>query len=181
MSPPVAEPFSPALSACGIKPCGGASRPVRRALSAPSGPHVIPPPRPPTPAPLPRPARPASVLLVEDHRDIAFSLACFFRLGAGYDVRVATDGAEGVRFALASPPDVVVCDVGLPKRNGLLVVEELAERLPRRPLFVAVTGYGDAATRDLAREAGFDHFLVKPADPFAIQDLIEAHCRPAAG
>jgi DNA-binding response OmpR family regulator len=132
-----------------------------------------------TPMTIPTPARTVSVLLVEDHRDIAFSLACFFRLGAGYDVRVATDGAEGVRFALEDPPDAVVCDIGLPKQNGLLVVEELAERLPRRPLFIAVTGYGDAATRDLAREAGFDHFLTKPADPFALQDLIEAHARTA--
>lgn len=127
---------------------------------------------------LPPPAPTLSVLLVEDHRDTAFSLACFFRLGAGYDVRVATDGAEGVRFALEDPPDVVVCDVGLPKRNGLLVVEELAERLPRRPLFIAVTGYGDTVTRDLARETGVDHFLTKPADPFALRDLIEAHARP---
>jgi CheY-like chemotaxis protein len=131
-----------------------------------------------TPSP---PPRPVSVLLVEDHRDIAFSLACFFRLGAGYDVRVATDGAEGVRFALESPPDVVVCDIGLPKQNGLLVAEELAQRLPRRPLFIAVTGYGDPVTRECARAAGFDHFLVKPADPFALQDLIEAHAGRAEG
>jgi two-component system, sensor histidine kinase len=126
---------------------------------------------------VPPPPRTVSVLLVEDHRDIAFSVACFFRLGAGYDVRLATDGAEAVRFALEDPPDVVVCDIGLPKRNGLLVVEELAELLPRRPLFIAVTGYGDAVTRDLAQGAGFNHFLVKPADPFALQDLIEAHAR----
>ena len=85
---------------------------------------------------------------------------------------MATDGAEGVQFALANPPDVVVCDIGLPKQNGLLVVEELAERLPRRPLFIAVTGYGDPATRELAQEAGFDHFLVKPVEPKALTALL---------
>lgn len=133
-----------------------------------------------TPAPTiilpPPPARAnAAVLVVEDHRDIAQSLACFFRLGAGYAVTVATDGAEAVRFALDRPPDVVVCDIGLPRRNGLLVAEELVERLPRKPLLIAVTGYGDQVTRDLAVAAGFDHYLTKPADPFTLAALIDAH------
>ena len=126
----------------------------------------------------PPPARAPTVLIIEDNRDTAASLACFLRLGAGYGVAVALDGAEGVRFALDTPPDAVICDIGLPKQNGLLVAEELAERLPRRPLLIAVTGYGAQATREYAQAAGFDHYLVKPADPFELQALIEAHVHP---
>ena len=119
--------------------------------------------------------RTTSVLIIEDNPDAADSLARFLRLGCGYEVATAPDGLRGVRAALDDPPDVVICDIGLPKKNGVLVGEELAESLPERPLLIAVTGYGDAATRGLAADAGFDHFLVKPADPFAIETLIEAH------
>ena len=82
---------------------------------------------------------------------------------------------KGVRAALDQNPDVIVCDIGLPKRNGLLVAEELLERLPLRPLMIAVTGYANQVTREHATAAGFDHFLTKPADPFEIEALIEAH------
>ena len=121
------------------------------------------------------------ILIIEDNLDTADSLSRFLRLGCGYDVSVAVDGARGVRSALADPPDVVICDIGLPKKNGVLVGEELIETLPDRPLLIAVTGYGDETTRGLARDAGFDHFLVKPADPFMIEELIDAHLKRQAG
>jgi DNA-binding response OmpR family regulator len=123
----------------------------------------------------------ASVLIIEDNADVADSLARFLRIGCGYEVSTAPDGLKGVRAALAHPPDVVVCDIGLPKKNGILVGEELLESLSDRPLLIAITGYGDAPTRALAEEVGFDHFLVKPADPFAIEALIEAHLKQRAG
>ena len=118
-----------------------------------------------------------SVLVVEDNPDTAESLARFLRLGCGYEVSIASDGLKGVRMALELHPDVVVCDLGLPKRNGLLVAEELVERLPRRPLIIAVTGYGNQVSQEHATDAGFDHFLVKPADPFEIEELIEDYVR----
>jgi DNA-binding response OmpR family regulator len=119
--------------------------------------------------------RPLLVLIIEDNVDTADGLARFLRIGCGYTVATATDGLKGLLAARNDPPDVIICDLGLPKRNGLLVGEEIAAAQNPRPLLMAVTGYGDAATRDLARDAGFDHFLVKPADPFEIEALIEAH------
>jgi DNA-binding response OmpR family regulator len=123
----------------------------------------------------------ASVLIIEDNSEVAESLARFLRIGCGYEVTTEGDGVRGVRAALADPPDAIILDIGLPKKNGILVGEELLESLVDRPLLIAVTGYGDATTRALAEEAGFDHFLVKPADPFAIEGLIEAHLRRRAG
>jgi CheY-like chemotaxis protein len=120
-------------------------------------------------------ARTVSILIIEDDADTADSLARFLRIGCGYSVATAPDGLEGVRMAVADQPDVVICDIGLPKKNGLLVGEEIADSLPRPPLLIAVTGYGDQVSRDLAEAAGFDHFLLKPADPFQIEALIEAH------
>ena len=123
----------------------------------------------------------ATVLIIEDNADVADSLARFLRIGCGYEVSTAGDGVRGVRAALENPPDVAIVDIGLPKKNGILVGEELAESLPDRPLLIAITGYGDATTRALAEEAGFDHFLTKPADPFAIEEFIEAHLKHRSG
>jgi DNA-binding response OmpR family regulator len=125
------------------------------------------------------PTRTASVLIIEDNLDTAESLARFLRIGCGYHVEIATDGIKGLQMARTERPDAVILDLGLPKKNGLIVGEQLAETLDPRPLIVAVTGYGDQPTRDLATEAGFDHFLVKPADPFDIEALIEAHLQSA--
>jgi CheY-like chemotaxis protein len=117
-------------------------------------------------------ARTVSVLIIEDDIDTADSLARFLRFGCGYFVATARDGLNGVRIAVENQPDVVVCDIGLPKKNGLLVAEELAEFLPR-PLLIAVTGFGDQVSQGLAEAVGFDHFLLKPADPFRIKALID--------
>lgn len=123
--------------------------------------------------------RTASVLIIEDDPDTADSLARFLRIGCGYTVATASDGLTGIRMAVADQPDVVVCDIGLPKRNGLFVAEELAMFVPR-PLLIAVTGYEAQVSQGLAEAVGFDHYLLKPADPFRIQALIEAHPGNAA-
>jgi DNA-binding response OmpR family regulator len=123
---------------------------------------------PPTPAV-------ARVLIVEDNQDTADSMARFLRVGCGFEVRTALDGEKGLKLALADPPDAIVCDIGLPRLNGLQVARELTETLPRKPLLIAVTAYGGTYPEDMAREAGFDHYMVKPADPFEIEGLIQGH------
>jgi CheY-like chemotaxis protein len=117
---------------------------------------------------------PLSVLIVEDQPDVAESLKIFLDL-CGYEVAVATDGEAGVEQALARHPAAVVCDIGLPKKDGFRVAEELSTALPRTPLLIAVTGYGTEQVRDRARKAGFQHFIVKPADPFQLEGLLREY------
>jgi DNA-binding response OmpR family regulator len=124
------------------------------------------------------PTQPVSVLVVEDNMDAADSIARFLRVGAGYEVRVAYDGASGVRMAVADPPDAVVCDLRLPKLSGFEVARELAAALPDKPVLIAVTAFGGAYPEARARDAGFDFYLTKPADPFAIERLIQDRVRP---
>jgi DNA-binding response OmpR family regulator len=118
-----------------------------------------------------------SVLVIEDLADTADSLARFLRVACGYGVSVASDGERGVRTALATRPDVVVCDIGLPKLNGLEVARALLKTEGFRPLLIAVTAYGGIYPEEQARAAGFDHYLVKPADPFQIEALVEEHLK----
>ena len=114
-----------------------------------------------------------SVLVVEDNIDSADSMARFLRLGAGFEVRVAYDGLAGLRTAVAHLPDAIVCDIGLPKLDGIQLAKRLVAELPKKPLLIAITGYGTLAEQQ-AREAGFDHYLVKPADPFVIEQFIRS-------
>jgi CheY-like chemotaxis protein len=118
------------------------------------------------------PAAQISVLVVDDKKDVADSLAQFLRAAGGHQVRVAYDGARAVRMATTAVPDVVICDIAMPKLPGLRVAESLSQLDPR-PLLVAVTAFSGLCPETAAREAGFDHFLTKPADPLAIEALIQ--------
>ena len=109
--------------------------------------------------------------------DVADSMARFLRVGSGFDVKVAYNGEAGLKAALADRPDVVVCDLSMPRLSGLRVAEELS-RLDPKPLLIAVTAFAGAYPEDMALLAGFDHYFQKPADPFAIEAAIRDHMGP---
>jgi len=113
-----------------------------------------------------------SVLIIDDNLDSADSLARCLRVGSGLDVRVACDSQTGLKSAMQRPPDAIVCDIGLPQLDGLQLARELIANLPVKPLLIAVTGYGGTYAETQALQAGFDYYLVKPADPFVIEKLI---------
>jgi CheY-like chemotaxis protein len=121
----------------------------------------------------PRPAgAPLRVLIVEDNWDAASSLG--FLLGlSGHEVRVASNGPDGLRAALDWTPDAVLCDLGLPGLNGWGVARAL-RRDPRtaRARLIAVSGYGTAEDRRRSHEAGFEHHVEKPADPNVLERLL---------
>ena len=117
------------------------------------------------------------VLVVEDNRDAADTLCLLLEM-LGHDVQVAYNGPDGVRRATSWGPDVVLCDIGLPGIDGF----EVARRLRRQPgteqaLLVAITGYGTEQDRRRGFEAGFDHYLVKPADPDELRRLLADRAR----
>ena len=121
--------------------------------------------------------RPVSVLVIDDNMDTADSLARFLRVGVGHDVRVAYDGATGIKLVGEQAPDVVVCDIAMPKLSGLRVADALTQLTPK-PLLIAITAFAGEFPEATAREAGFDFYLAKPADPFVIEALIQNRKRP---
>jgi CheY-like chemotaxis protein len=138
-----------------------------------------PPQEPAALSKVPAAARPAPerlrVLVVEDHKDAANSLRILMTL-FGHEARVAYDGPEGVRAATDWRPHVVISDIGLPGLDGFEVARELRRNPDTASVrLVALTGYGQPQDRENALEAGFDHFLTKPADPTALQQLLARH------
>jgi DNA-binding response OmpR family regulator len=113
------------------------------------------------------------VLIVEDNRDIATSLALYLRVATGFRVEVAYDGQAGLEAAVRQRPDAVVCDITMPKLDGIALAHELRRLLPNKPLLLAVTG--DAALADRLFQAGYDNYYVKPANPIEIETVIRLH------
>jgi PAS domain S-box-containing protein len=128
---------------------------------------------------LPRSPVSHKILVVDDNRDGADSLAMLLRL-LGHDVRVAYAGAEALDAVQAFTPSVVLLDIGLPMTDGYAIALELRRRPElAKALVVALTGYGQDEDRQRSREAGFDHHLVKPVDLGALRAILDGH-RPSA-
>jgi CheY-like chemotaxis protein len=70
-------------------------------------------------------------------------------------------------------PDAAIVDVGLPGMNGYEVARKVRAELGKTPLrLIALTGYGRSEDRHAAREAGFDHHLVKPLKPEELSRIL---------
>ena len=113
------------------------------------------------------------ILVVDDNRDAAESLATLLRL-CGHNVRVAYDGARAIELVEEDQPKLVFLDLGMPGIDGY----ETARRIRAlatlgQPTLVALTGWGQEQDRRRSAAAGFDYHLVKPAAPAAVADLLE--------
>ena len=120
------------------------------------------------------------VLVVDDNRDAAVSLAMMLEL-MGNETRTAHDGLEALDIAAAYRPDLVLLDIGMPKMNGY----ETAQHIRQQPWgqgthLVALTGWGQDEDRRRSRDAGFDHHITKPIEPTTLQKLL-AGLKPPAG
>jgi len=118
-----------------------------------------------TPA-IPEPSAPSAggrrILVVDDNKDSAISLATLMEL-AGNQTEMAHDGEEAIAKAESYRPDVILLDIGMPKMNGY----EACRAIRQRPwgkgiVIIALTGWGQDQDRRQSTEAGFDGHLVKP-------------------
>jgi len=112
------------------------------------------------------------ILLADDNRDAAESLAIILRL-EGHEVDLAHDGQSALRSFESRRPDVALLDIGMPNSNGY----EVARRIRAVPegrdvLLIAITGWAQDADKIESRAAGFDHHLTKPIEPDALIGLL---------
>jgi signal transduction histidine kinase/CheY-like chemotaxis protein len=121
-----------------------------------------------------RPSR--RVLVVDDNVDAAESLAVLLRAG-GHEVRTAHEAESALAMIDDFAPEVCVLDIGLPDINGYELARRIREE-HRGPLLVALTGYGHARNRERGRDAGFDHYLVKPLSIDRLEELMEQMAPP---
>ncbi len=126
-------------------------------------------------------ARVARVLVVDDNRDAADTLAMMVRM-LGHEVKQIYDPQQVEAEVEHFDPTVIFLDVGMPGRSGYDIAGSLRRRQGGRALeIVAVTGWGQPEDRERTRDAGFDEHLVKPPQLEAIRRICAAAPRQARG
>ena len=115
-----------------------------------------------------------AVLVVDDDPTLRGLFADLLR-ERGWQVSTAANGAEAVRAVRRSRPHLVLMDYEMPVLDGLAAAREIAA-LPGPPVpVVMVSSRDDAATREAARAAGIERYLVKPVSPATLQSVVAEH------
>lgn len=107
--------------------------------------------------------RAKKILVVDDNADAADTTA-FVLQAHGFNVQVAYGGPQGLAAARANPPTLIFLDIGMPIMDGYDVAMAVrADETLSEVRLVALTAWGDEASRAKARAAGFNEHLTKPA------------------
>ena len=123
---------------------------------------------------LPTAVAPQRILVVDDNRDAADSLATLLsQLNA--EVATVNDGISALETIETFKPSVILLDIGMPNLDGF----ELARQIRQRPesrhmILIALTGWGQEEDRRQSRQAGIDHHLIKPVNLHSLRNLLAA-------
>lgn len=113
-----------------------------------------------------------SVLIADDNEDAAQTLAMLLEV-CGHRVMVAHDGEQALHRYAQHRPDFALLDIGMPGLDGYEVARRI-RALGVPVTLIALTGWGQAADKARAIEAGFDLHFTKPVDPDRIIELLAA-------
>ncbi|MBE9127132.1 MULTISPECIES: PAS domain S-box protein [unclassified Coleofasciculus] len=113
------------------------------------------------------------ILVVDDEPDVR-ELVAFILEEAGATVSVATSAMEALNLIEQSLPDVLVCDIGMPKMDGYMFMRQLRTLSPEQGgqiVAIALTAYAGEHDQQQALAAGFQQHLSKPVEP---EELVRA-------
>ncbi len=102
------------------------------------------------------------ILIIDDEEPIRVSLQDILEF-EDYEILLAADGREGLDKLLKENLDAVICDIKMPKLNGMEVLAKAAEAKPELP-FIMISGHGDIETAVEATKMGAYDFIEKPPD-----------------
>jgi DNA-binding response OmpR family regulator len=128
-----------------------------------------------------KPRWPLRILIADDDRDTANTLAALMR-DEGHDVKVVLRGDEVLEMERLLRPDVLIVDINMPGMSGYAIARELREqRGVATPLLIAISGvWTRTSGRLLGDVVGFDHYLLKPCDPGEIVAITSSYAQRGA-
>ena len=122
----------------------------------------------------------ARILCIEDDEE-TLDLLVETLHEQGYQVETARNGKDGLDAILSSPPDLVLCDISMPKLSGFDLLEKLSKtdsaRLGSVP-FVFLTALADRDSTLRGRRLGADDYVTKPIDFEILLEVIRARLSP---
>ena len=121
-----------------------------------------------------------TILLVEDHRDLAETVGLFLE-SQGYTVDYAADGISAIQFATEEDFDVIVLDINLPGADGLEVCRHLRKEARKSTPIIMLTARDQLSDKIQGFEVGADDYLVKPFELPELAVRIEALIRRDKG
>ena len=115
------------------------------------------------------------ILLIDDDRILRTSVSEYLSVNGGYDILTASDGLEGVEIAQSHLPDLIVCDVTMPRMDGYSVLQTLqSEQSTAGIPFIFLTGHSDRKSTRRGMDLGADDYIAKPFKPAELYAAIEA-------
>ena len=120
----------------------------------------------------------AKILVIDDEQKIVSLLKTFLE-SKKMAVVTATDGEEGMAVALREQPDLVLCDVKMPKKDGYTFLKEFREQIPKRCPFIFVTAKEEPQDIMTGYRLDADFYVTKPFKLDVLYDNIEKLLRLA--
>ncbi len=119
------------------------------------------------------------ILLIDDEEILRSTLAYALQL-EGFECSTAENGKSGIEFALAQPPDLVLCDIFMPEMNGFETLNafRVHEQLAAIP-FIFLTAHNESKVMRYGMELGADDFLTKPVQSAEVKAAIVARLNRA--
>lgn len=115
-----------------------------------------------------------SILVCDDEEGIRESLKLI--LEKDYDVIFAESGDEAIQKMKASPVDIVILDIKMPKKDGLETLKELKNINPSSKVIIA-TGYKSADIAQEAMKLGASDYIVKPFNRDNITKVVQKYSK----
>jgi DNA-binding response OmpR family regulator len=112
-------------------------------------------------------------ILVIDDEATALDLLRRILEEEGYEVFLASNGAEGIKLFRSQPCDLVITDMVMPVKDGLQTILDLRKEVPDLP-FIAISGGGTISKERYLTVAGYLDKVVTIAKPFAVGDILAA-------
>lgn len=114
------------------------------------------------------------ILVIEDETNLRNTLVDLLEIN-NYDVITAKDGEDGMRKVIETTPDVVLCDVNMPKMNGFEVLEMLSNTLDeiQLPPFIFLTAKTDRESSRFGMSLGAEDYITKPFNNNEVLKAIE--------
>lgn len=116
-----------------------------------------------------------TILVVDDEESI-LTLLQYNLVQAGFEVKTAMDGEEGLRIAVDEKPDFMILDLMLPQKDGIEVCKELRQKKVQVPILM-LTAKGDEFDKVLGLELGADDYMTKPFSPREVVARVKAILR----